>query len=91
MNFVLTKEKEIKIEMNKIKLIEIELFSYCNRKCSWCPNYLINRSNNIFIKEKIFDKLLNNLLEFNYQGIFSFSRYMNHLLFLFFLKKKYKK
>lgn len=33
--------------MKNLRLIEIELFSYCNRKCNWCPNKYIDRKSNI--------------------------------------------
>ena len=64
-----TINKEI---LNDIKLIEIELFSYCNRTCKWCPNKKIKRDKWKYLPEEIFDNLLLELKEWNYQGIFSF-------------------
>ena len=43
--------------MKNLRLLEIELFSYCNRKCKWCPNKEIDRT---FYKEldiQIFENL----------------------------------
>ena len=60
-----------------LKIIEIELFSFCNRKCSWCPNgKLIDRhSFNQYLDKKLLKNFLIELNEFNYYGVFSFSRY----------------
>ena len=45
--------------MNKVRLIEIELHSYCNRKCKWCPNNYIDRySSNTFMNDEIFEKII---------------------------------
>jgi len=70
-------EKESKKLFKKsIKLVEIEVFSFCNRKCWFCPNHTIDRfSKNFFMDETIFEKILNNLSEINYSGTISFSRY----------------
>ena len=78
--------------IEKIKLVEIEIFSYCNRKCSFCPN-----SENLFRQDKTNKKSLNfssyqnligQLKDLNYQGVISFSRY-NEPLSFFDCTKKY--
>lgn len=62
--------------MSELRLIELELWSYCNRKCKWCPNSFIDRfSNNIFINGDILNKLIQSLKEMNYTGYITFSRY----------------
>lgn len=63
--------------IDHLKIIEIELFSFCNRKCSWCPNgNLIDRQSfNSYLDENILRKFLKELQEQEYLGIFSFSRY----------------
>lgn len=60
-----------------LKIIEIELFSFCNRKCAWCPNgNLIDRQSfNTFLDESVLRRLLKELQEYEYLGVFSFSRY----------------
>ena len=48
--------------IKQIRLIEIELFSYCNRTCSFCPNSFIDRlSFNELLDIKIFKKIIKEL------------------------------
>ena len=62
--------------IERLRLVEIELFSYCNRVCSWCPNsYIDRRSNNQYISLDVLCSLLKELQENNYSGCISFSRY----------------
>ena len=62
--------------IEKLRLIEIELFSYCNRTCSWCPNSYIDRQSKVeYLNRNILISLLEELKKNNYQGKFSFSRY----------------
>jgi len=69
--------------INNLRLVEIELFSYCNRQCGWCPNNTIDRlSFNKFIDTKVLLHLLKELKENNYDGAITFSRYnepMSHI------------
>lgn len=66
-----------------LKLVEIELFSYCNRKCEWCPNSIIDRfTNNYILNKNILNKIIIELSHNNYSGAISFSRYnepMSHI------------
>lgn len=61
---------------NQLKLIEIEVFSFCNRKCWYCPNSYIDRhsTNNIMPEEKYLN-ILNQLKEIDYQEEITYSRY----------------
>lgn len=61
--------------LNNLRIVEIELFSFCNRKCDWCPNKDIDRMTWNYLDIEIFMSLLSQLKEINYQGVFSFSRY----------------
>ena len=62
--------------IENIKLIEIELFSFCNRECSFCPNSFIDRhTNNKLLDVEVFKKIINELAKFNYSNYISFSRY----------------
>lgn len=59
--------------MKDIRLVEIELFSYCNRKCNWCPNREIDRTFVQWIDHSIFTNLINEINE--YTGAITFSRF----------------
>lgn len=62
--------------MNNLRIVEIELFSYCNRTCPWCPNSFIDRiSDNHYLEQEILEKLIKELYENKFHGVFSFSRY----------------
>lgn len=61
--------------IDNIRLIEIELHSYCNRKCSWCPNSFIDRTFKTELPSNLFEKLINELSMINYSKYISFSRY----------------
>ena len=57
-------------------MVEIEIFSYCNRKCWFCPNSFIDRnSTNILMLEELYLKILNQLKSINYNSMISYSRY----------------
>ena len=59
-----------------LKLIEIETFSYCNRKCWFCPNSFIDRlSENNEMRESDYLNLLSQLREIDFSGELTFSRY----------------
>lgn len=62
--------------ISQIRLLEVELFSFCNRTCSFCPNSFIDRlSDNKILSKDTFSKLLVELKEHNFKGVISFSRY----------------
>ena len=59
-----------------LKLIEIEVFSYCNRKCWFCPNSVIDRiSTNNIMPEEIYLNLISQLQEIDFTGELTYSRY----------------
>ena len=59
-----------------VELIEIEVFSYCNRQCWHCSNSVIDRhSGNTYMSNFIYNKILKNLEQINYNKMISFSRY----------------
>lgn len=65
-----------KIFKRNLKLIEIETFSYCNRKCWFCPNSFVDRiSENKEMKESDYLNLLSQLQEIDFSGELTFSRY----------------
>jgi radical SAM protein with 4Fe4S-binding SPASM domain len=60
----------------QLKLIEIEIFSYCNRKCWFCPNSHIDRlSENKILPEEIYIDILSQLKDINYDKDITYSRY----------------
>lgn len=52
------------------KSVEIETVSICNRKCSYCPNYSIQRPAG-YMREDLFYKIIDELAEINFKGRFS--------------------
>lgn len=68
--------------LSQIRLIEIELFSFCNRTCNFCPNHFIDRiSDNKILDEKLFVRLIQELKDNKYSGVISFSRYCEPFAF----------
>lgn len=61
---------------NQLKLIEIEVFSYCNRKCWFCPNsYIDRKSETILMPESAYISILEQLKEIDYDQEITYSRY----------------
>ena len=59
-----------------VKMLEIEVFSFCNRKCWFCSNAHIDRhSQNIRMLESLYSKIISNLKEISYSNCISYSRY----------------
>ena len=59
-----------------VEHVEVGIFSYCNRKCWFCSNSIIDESKkNIFMDENIFLKILNELSSINYSNNISLHRY----------------
>jgi radical SAM superfamily enzyme YgiQ (UPF0313 family) len=72
----LSSKKSKLLFKKSIRMIEVEVFSYCNRSCWFCPNSHIDRkSENKYMDEKIYLKILKNLGDIGYSGIISYSRY----------------
>jgi MoaA/NifB/PqqE/SkfB family radical SAM enzyme len=67
---------------NQLNLIEIEVYSYCNRKCWFCPNSFIDRhSDNNLMPEEMYLSILNQLAEINYDKEITYSRYNEPLAY----------
>lgn len=59
-----------------VQLVEIEIASFCNRTCWFCPNsHLDRKSTSIEILESTYLKLLENLAEIEYDKSFNFHRF----------------
>lgn len=54
--------------------ISVEISTYCNRKCSYCPNYN-HETPKLYADENIVYKTIDYLAELNYSGWVSFSFY----------------
>jgi len=72
-------------QVNQLRLVEIEVYNYCNRLCSFCPNSITkDRYNKLDIKTLNFDsfkKMIDELYKHNFNGVFSFSRYNEPLAY----------
>ncbi len=56
--------------------IEIETSSLCNRRCKWCPNYVVHgRSKQQLMPWSFFSKALYSLSSCNYDGWLAFHNY----------------
>ena len=62
------------------RYISLELFSYCNRKCVFCPNNFLERDgDNHVMPETVMQIILDNLSEIDYCGSIDFTRYNENL------------
>jgi MoaA/NifB/PqqE/SkfB family radical SAM enzyme len=67
---------ELKYLKNNLKVVEVEVFSYCNRVCWFCPNSFIDRrSSNTLMPEETYINILDQLKEIDYSGDVTYSRY----------------
>jgi radical SAM protein with 4Fe4S-binding SPASM domain len=59
-----------------VSLVELEVFTYCNRTCWFCPNAQIDRrSTNHYMDETLYLRILGELAETDYRGVVTYSRY----------------
>lgn len=59
-----------------VRMVEIEVFSYCNRRCWFCPNASVDRiSANHFMPEEMYTSILRQLASIDYDGMLTYSRY----------------
>jgi len=59
-----------------VKMVELEIFSYCNRRCWFCPNSSIDRiSTNNHMPEQMYLDILQQLASIGYDGTITYSRY----------------
>ncbi len=63
----------------RLKEVAIEINSACNRKCAWCPNHNNDREN-VFMDEKIFYQVIDELKEMNFKGKLTFNQFNEPLL-----------
>jgi hypothetical protein len=59
-----------------VRMVEVEVHSFCNRRCWFCPNAFIDRhSTTSYLDEAVYRRLLADLGEIGWNGVLSFSRY----------------
>ena len=59
-----------------VRMVEIEVFSYCNRKCWFCPNATIERTgDNVMMPTAMYSSIMDELAAIQYDGMISYSRY----------------
>jgi radical SAM protein with 4Fe4S-binding SPASM domain len=64
------------MNFGNLKLVEIEIFNYCNRTCEFCPNETIDRKSAVIeLPERCFLNTLQELKDQNFKGYVTFSRY----------------
>jgi len=69
-------ERQKKLFKRSVEMVEIEVFTYCNRKCWFCPNSEFDRrSNNIVMDEALYRKILKELGDIDYSAKIFYSRY----------------
>ena len=59
-----------------VRHVEIEVFSYCNRRCWFCPNSHVDRiSTNQYMDRDLYSSILDQLSAISYDDTISYSRY----------------
>jgi hypothetical protein len=71
-----------------VRQVEIENHNYCNRRCWFCPNSLIDRhSTTILMDDQIFNKIIDELKSINYAQSLLWTRYHEPLAHSLFFKR----
>ena len=68
---------------NSFDEIEVETISFCNRKCTYCPNISFDRfdsSGAVLMKDEILAEIFRQLQSINFKGVFSPHMYGEPLL-----------
>lgn len=59
-----------------VNVIEMAISSYCNRRCKYCPNYIVDRyTTNTNMSNELFYSILTQLKSIDYSGDISIHRY----------------
>jgi chromate transport protein ChrA len=70
------RHEAIRLFRRSVNMVEVEVFSYCNRRCWFCPNSLVDRqSKTEYMSEELYLRLLDDLAEADYRQMISYSRY----------------
>ena len=66
----------IRLFRRSVTMVEIEVFSYCNRRCWFCPNSIVDRrSKTEYMAEDLYLRILGDLADADYRQMISYSRY----------------
>lgn len=69
--------------VKNIEVVDIEISTACNRKCSYCPNSKYDNAlieNNSLMKEEVFSKIVKDLWNERYNGEICLQRYNEPLI-----------
>lgn len=69
------KQAQKQLLKDNLRVIEIEISSFCNRTCWFCPNSIIDRKQTIQLPESVFLRCIDNLAEIEYEGTLNFHRF----------------
>ena len=70
------RHEAIRLFRRSVSMVEVEVFSYCNRRCWFCPNSLIDRqSKTEYMSEELYLHILDQLAGADYRHMISYSRY----------------
>lgn len=70
------RDAAMRLFSSSVNMVEIEVFSYCNRRCWFCPNSVIDRqSTTEYMPEASYLRILEQLGEIGYRNMISYSRY----------------
>lgn len=59
-----------------VHMVEIEIFSYCNRRCWFCPNSTADRlTSNKLMPSEMYSSIIDDLASIEFTGMISYSRY----------------
>ncbi|HEB87627.1 MAG TPA: radical SAM/SPASM domain-containing protein [Gammaproteobacteria bacterium] len=65
-----------KLFKNTVRRVAVEIFSYCNRRCYFCPNKAGSRlGDQKFLDKGIFFRILNDLASIDFDGRFGFTQF----------------
>lgn len=75
----LTSDEARELFRTSVRYVEIETFTYCNRKCWFCPNAKIpsrqDKAGNQYMDLKLYLRILDELGSVGYRGQIQFGRY----------------
>jgi MoaA/NifB/PqqE/SkfB family radical SAM enzyme len=70
------RREAIRLFRQSVSMVEVEVFSYCNRRCWFCPNSVVDRqSATEYMPEALYLRILEQLGEADYRQMVSYSRY----------------
>jgi MoaA/NifB/PqqE/SkfB family radical SAM enzyme len=88
--------KELSLEEKKkyfkefVEVVNIETSSACNRTCNYCPVSIIDRKSNFYLSQISLDKVIDELVEINYNNNISLNLYNEPLKDEMFVHKLHK-